>query len=261
MSIDVVTPDHLRELISTFVADHQAKSNVRNWWRNPLLVTARADDRFDTLPEIAADDHLVPSDLLPDAETVVVFFLPFKESLGKENATGKFPCRNWGLAYEDTNRLIGLIAQKIADYLTDRGFKTAQTPATHNFDPEKLMARWSHKHLAYVSGLGRFGINAQMITPAGCAGRLGSLVTSAVIDDSPVVTEEELCIHKKGEECLKCVSRCPVKAVGENGINRQRCWDRLNFNLKHVQALAGMKDSTNVCGKCVVDLPCSIKTG
>jgi epoxyqueuosine reductase QueG len=256
-----ITPGHLRELISTFVADHKAKSDVRDWWRNPLLVTARADDRFNTLPEIAADDHLVPSDLLPDSETVIVFFLPFKASLGKENATGKFPCRNWGLAYEDTNRLIGLIAQKISDYLTDHGFKTALTPATHNFDPEKLMARWSHKHLAYVSGLGRFGINAQMITPAGCAGRLGSLVTNAVIDDSPVVTEEELCIHKKGEECLKCVSRCPVKAVGENGINRQRCWDRLNFNLKHVQALAGMKNSTNVCGKCVVNLPCSIKTG
>jgi len=256
-----ITPGHLRKLISTFVADHQAKPDVRDWWRNPLLVTARADDRFNILPEIAADDHLVPSDLLPDAETVVVFFLPFKESLGKENAAGKFPCRNWGLAYEDTNRLIGLIAQKIADYLTDHDFKTALTPATHNFDPEKLMARWSHKHLAYVSGLGRFGINAQMITPAGCAGRLGSLVTSAVIDDSPVVTKEELCLYKRGEECLKCVSRCPVKAVGENGINRQRCWDRLNFNLKHVQALAGMKDSTNVCGKCVVDLPCSIKTG
>lgn len=256
-----ITPGHLRELISTFVADHQAKSDVRDWWRNPLLVTAGADDRFNTLPEIAADDHLVPSDLLPDSETVIVFFLPFKASLGKENATGKFPCRNWGLAYEDTNRLIGLIAQKISDYLTDHGFKTALTPATHNFDPEKLMARWSHKHLAYVSGLGRFGINAQMITPAGCAGRLGSLVTNAVIDDSPVVTREELCIHKKGGKCLKCVSRCPVKAVGENGINRQLCWDRLNFNLKHVQALAGMKDSTNVCGKCVVDLPCSIKTG
>ncbi len=155
-----ITPGHLRELISTFVADHQAKSDVRDWWRKPLLVTARADDRFNTLPEIAANDHLAPSDLLSDAETVIVFFLPFKESLGKENATGKFPCRNWGLAYEDTNRLIGLIAQKISDFMTDRGFKTAQTPATHNFDPKKLMARWSHKHLAYVSGLGRFGINA-----------------------------------------------------------------------------------------------------
>ena len=195
-----ITPGHLRELISTFVADHQTRSDVRDWWREPLLVTARADDRFNTLPEIAADDHLVPSDLLPDAETVIVFFLPFKASLGKENATGKFPCRNWGLAYEDTNRLIGLIAQKISDYLTDHGFKAAQTPATHNFDPEKLMARWSHKHLAYVSGLGRFGINAQMITPAGCAGRLGSLVTNAVIDDSPVVSEEELCLYKRGPE-------------------------------------------------------------
>ena len=254
-----ITPQSLRTLVSAFVADYQARPDIRNWWRPPLLVTARADDRFGILAEIAAENHLMPSDLLADAETVVVFFIPFQTSLGKENADGPYPCRNWGLAYEATNTLIGLIADKIAGYLIDHGFKVAQTPATHNFDPEALTARWSHKHLAFISGLGRFGINAQMITPAGCAGRLGSLVTSAVIADGPLVDENELCLHKRGETCLKCVARCPVRAVAESGINRQRCWDRLNDNRIHLDALAGMQDSTHVCGKCVVDLPCSVR--
>ncbi len=252
-----ITPHALRNLISTFMVDYQARPDIRDWWRPPLLVTARADDRFDILSTIAADNHLLPFELLPDAETVIVFFIPFQQSLGKENADGQFPCRNWALAYEATNELIGLMADKIAAYLVDRGFQVAQTPATHNFDPKKLVARWSHKHLAFVSGLGRFGINAQMITPAGCAGRLGSLVTNAVIADSPLVDDDELCLHKRGEACLACVSRCPVQAVAESGIDRQRCWDRLIFNRTRLDALAGMQDSTHVCGKCVVDLPCS----
>jgi len=252
-----ITPRNLRDLVTAFMREYQVRPDIRNWWRAPLLVTARADERFDVLPAIAADNHLSPSDLLPGAETVIVFFLPFQQSLGRENDGGKFPCRNWALAYEATNELIGLMAEQIAAYLVERGFKVAQTPATHNFDPEKLAARWSHKHLAFVSGLGRFGINAQMITPAGCAGRLGSLVTNAVITDSPLVEEDELCLYKRGEACLKCVDRCPVQAVEESGINRQRCWDRLKFNRIHLDALAGMQDSTHVCGKCVVDLPCS----
>ena len=133
------------------------------------------------------------------------------------------------------------------------------TPATHNFDEVKLVSKWSHKHLAYLSGLGRFGVNAQLITPSGCTGRLGSLATEAQMGDNPLVSSKELCLHKAGEECLECVRRCPVGAVKQEGIVRERCWSRLNSNLKEWDALAGLEETTHVCGKCVVDLPCSLK--
>ena len=52
------------------------------------------------------------------------------------------------------------------------GAKAALTPATHNFDKERLVSLWSHKHLRHLIGLCRYGTNCQFITPAGCSGRM-----------------------------------------------------------------------------------------
>ncbi len=239
------------------MSSYPSKNLVRNWWRKPLLATASVDDRFRILPQIASEEHLLPRDLLSSANTLIVFFLPFVKELIDENRPGKFPCRGWGLAYEATNDLIGLLAEKIKEHLAEHGYKSALTPATHNFDEIKLVSRWSHKHLAHLSGLGRFGVNAQLITPSGCAGRLGSLVTEVELGDNPLVESRELCLHKANQECLKCLGRCPVGAVKEEGIDRQRCFTRLRVNLNHTEALAGLKETTHVCGKCAVGLPCS----
>jgi len=123
-----------------------------------------------------------------------VVFIPFVRELAAENNEGPFPCRNWGLAYEATNFLINNLCERIKNFLEKAGYETALVPATHNFDHEKLTARWSHKHLGYIAGLGRFGVNAQLITPSGCAGRLGSLVTEADFGDNPLVDQKELCL-------------------------------------------------------------------
>jgi epoxyqueuosine reductase QueG len=254
-----VTPNDLTKTVEDYVADYPHRTGERNIWRKPLLATAAVDDRFNILRRIAAEDHLLPKDLMPTAKTVVVFFIPFVKKLAKENHKGIIPCRNWGLAYESTNRLINSLCGYVRKYLEDRGFQVVLTPATHNFHEEKLFSRWSHKHLGYIAGLGRFGINAQFITPSGCAGRLGSLVTDTELGDSPLVKEKELCLHKNGKKCLACIKRCPVDAVSESGIDRRRCWERLRSNLAQSEELAGLEESTHVCGKCQVLLPCSLK--
>jgi len=249
----------IREAVCGFVREYPDKTGERKIWRDPVLASAPADARFQRLREIAAPDHLLPADLLPAAKSVIVFFIPFTKELARENHKGDIPCRNWGLAYESTNRLIGNICEHIRDELEKKGFQAALTPATHNFDPVRLMSRWSHKHLGYLCGLGRFGVNAQFITPLGCAGRLGSLVTDAEIGDHPLVKEAELCLHKNGYKCLMCMKRCPVGAISEAGIDRQKCWERLKSNLTQTEQMAGMENTTHVCGKCQVLLLCSLK--
>lgn len=250
----------LRYWIETYTRDYPQQNNEPDIWRSPLVATARADQRFDILPRIAAWDHLLPRDLLPTAQSVVVFFIPFGPTLARENHRDKIPCRNWGLAYEATNRLINRLCQAIQTHLDSLGYASALVPATHNFDPDRLMAQWSHKHLGHIAGLGRFGVNAQFITPFGCAGRLGSLVTEADLGDSPLVDDGELCIYKKGGKCLVCVDRCPVGAVSpESGINRKLCWERLKSNLAETKQLKGLDKSTHVCGKCQVLVPCSLQ--
>lgn len=248
----------LRKGVVQSYQNHIRARQLPDWWRAPILVSARADERFDVLPDIAADNHMLPQDLLPSCKTVIVFFIPFATELTTGNIPGKFASKAWARSLSVTNDLIQDISEDIRDILSEKGYRSALTPATYNFDPVALTARWSHKHLAHISGLGRFGINAQMITPEGCSGRLGSLVTDADLGNNPLVTVEHLCLNKAGQDCTECLKNCPVKAVSTEGIDRHRCNQRLQVNLQRFAAMPDMGDDMEVCAKCVAGMPCSL---
>jgi epoxyqueuosine reductase QueG len=257
-----VSIDELRQAAERYIDEYPQKYNETHWWRKPLLCTATVDARFKKLPEMAAKNHWMPEDLLPTAKTVIVLFIPFKESLVRENHPGKFPCPNWGIAYEVTNDLIDKTLEHMEVVLKAKGYECALTASTSNPDSDEdddtMAARWSHKHLGYLCDMGRFGINAQFITPSGCSGRMGSMVTDADIGNHPLISKKELCLHKIGQECLQCVARCPVKAVTvDKGILRQRCNKRLYFNSDNRIKL-GLGERTHGCAKCQVDVPCSL---
>ena len=188
-----------------------------------------------------------------------MFYLPFKKELVKANKNGEHPCREWGVAYVQTNDLIGRLSQALGDFLAEQGYKSGLTPATHNFDDVKLMARWSHKHLAHLVNLGRFGVHHIMITPLGCTGRLGSFVSEVELGEHPLIQTEEACLLKAGQECGKCIEACPVEALSANDFERRRCWDRLNENRRMLDYFSDLPVSTHVCGKCAALVPCSFK--
>ncbi|MCG6909493.1 MAG: epoxyqueuosine reductase [Deltaproteobacteria bacterium] len=250
----------LQEFLEDFVAAEGRRREMPDFWRPPILASAPADERFDILPEIAMDEHLLPRDLLPTAKSVLVFFIPFQKWLVRENRGGERPCRNWGLAYVKTNELIERASKALGGLLEKEGFRVALTPATHNFDEEKLMARWSHKHLGHLVGLGRFGTHCMLITPEGCCGRFGSLATNAELGDHPLVTTAEACLLKAGKKCGKCIQMCPVGALEEGAFDRRKCWERLNENYRDLEYLADLPGTTDVCGKCAAMLPCSFVT-
>lgn len=250
----------LQEHLEEFVATEPERSGAPEFWRKPVMASAPIDERFGILPRIAFDEHLHPHDLLETVRSVLVFFIPFKKDLVKENKIGNRPCRNWGLAYVHTNDLINRASESIGEFLQTKGYRSGLTPATHNFDEKRLMARWSHKHLAHLVGLGCFGTHYMLITPKGCSGRLGSLVTEAELGDNPALTAEEACLLKAGKECGKCIERCPVNALGETGFDRRKCWDRLKENLATLEYFSDLPDTTHVCGKCAAMMPCSFKS-
>ena len=257
--MSAISANQLQERISDIVDDEPARIGNTGWWQKPLIATAPIDQRFDVLPDIAAKDHLHPHDLLPTAKSIVVFYIPFTKTLVKENKKGERPCKNWGVAYVQTNNLIEQVSRALEAFFADNGYKSGLTPATHNFDEQKLTARWSHKHLAHLVGLGRFGTHHLLITPAGCTGRLGSLVTEAELSEHSLMKTDEACLLKAGRQCGKCIQACPVQALGEDSFDRQRCWERLNENRDTLNYFADLPETTHVCGKCAAIMPCSFK--
>lgn len=215
-------------------------------YRTPLVGCAAADDPvFIKIRNYTHGGHLYPEDLLPGARSVVAFFLPFTEEVVESNRREKMPAREWAVAYVETNRLIADICLAVRDRLAELGVRAAWVEPTYNFDEGILMADWSHRHAAYAAGLGTFGLNNLLITEYGCAGRVGSLVVDAVIQPTPVIKEEK-CLYKKGEQCLDCVNLCPMKALKQDGIDRQRCYQWLLKMDSHFSDLP----LTDVCGKC-----------
>ena len=238
-----------------FVAGYRERHRTVCSWEKPLFGAAAPDDPlFYELRQRVSPTHLLPRDLLPGARSVVAYFLPFGPEIPADNAGSGPASVSWAKAYIETNRLIADLNAYLAERLGEYGFQTAVLPPTHNFDPERLVSDWSHKHVAYIAGLGRFGLNQLLITARGCCGRLGSFVTEA---PAPVTVrdEREKCLALLGKDCGVCLDRCPAGALSrdEFEFDRHACYDVCLKNAARYSDF-GLAD---VCGKCACGVPCA----
>lgn len=254
----------IRRLATEASASPEAGSTE---YREPLIGFASADDpRFSELQRVVHPTHMLPSDLLPGARSVVSFFLPFAPWVVEANARHREQvAHEWVVAYVETNALIGRINSYLIESLTEArpqsrigGIRAAAEPATHNFDPQTLVSRWSHKSVAVIAGLGSFGLHQLVITDAGCAGRFGSLVLDAELPVESVKAansgSQERCLYYADGSCLECVMRCPANALSEDEpLDKQRCWYRCQAVAEAFRDI-GLAE---VCGKCAVG-PCSV---
>ncbi len=244
----------LYDEIRAAMARRHSEHETADYWREPLVAVASAQDPLLSRLRTAVDpEHAMPSDLLPGARSVIAYFIPFQKWVGDENdKSGSLAARSWAESYLATNKLIAAINTHLKGCLEQAGHAAATTPATHNFDEEKLISRWSHKHLAYIAGLGTFGHHRLLITSAGCCGRLGSLVTTLDLEPSERL-REKLCLLKAGRRCLACVSKCESKALQEHSFDRHECYRQCLRNDRHFSDLS----LVDVCGKCACKVPCS----
>lgn len=252
-------PDHqmdtfIRETIVQFVRDYSLRVQTATPWREPLVAVADAEDPlFGKMKTAVSPTHALPGDLLPGARSVVCWFVPFTPDTALLNSNGGPAHESWAVAYVETNRMLAELSRAVAGALRDRGEDSAVMPPTHNYSPRKLMSDWSHKHVAWIAGLGRFGMNHLILTEQGCCGRLGSIITTAALAPTPR-PGHEFCRHKIRGACPGgCVEHCPVKVLGEEPFNRFLCNTVLRENARRY-AHIGLAD---VCGKCVCGLPCS----
>ncbi|MDY6821946.1 MAG: epoxyqueuosine reductase [Deferribacterota bacterium] len=241
------------QMIKSFVKDFSSINGMVTKWRKPLIGYADAlDSLFYTLKKVVSPSHFLPRDLLEDAQTVIAYFLPFEKGMVKTNLEGLYSSKEWAKAYVETNELIFKLNIYIKDELSKFDYNSYIIPATHNFNKDRLTSDWSHRHVAYIAGLGTFGLNNMLITSKGCAGRIGSIVTNLKIEPT-IKNNIEYCLYKSKGICRKCIDRCPTGALNINFFDRFRCYGMLLENAK-LYANYGLAD---VCGKCCVGLPCS----
>ena len=246
---------YIRKWIVSYVHSYPERKRTATVWQEPIISFSAADDSlFGQLKEIVSPTHAIPIDFLPDAKSVITYFLPFDQKVVTSNVEGNNASLEWATAYLETNQLILDINTYVKDKLQEHHYSATLLPGTHNFNAERLVSDWSHRHIAYIAGLGTFGLNNMLITEKGCCGRIGSIVTNLKLFPTPRADKEN-CLYKYNGGCKKCVKLCVTGALTENAFDRFVCHEMTLSNADLFKKL-GLAD---VCGKCLVNIPCSFR--
>ncbi len=213
-------------------------------------------------PEAVGPHLLLPRDWLPEARSVLSFFLPFSDAVKSSNAAppGDFPSPLWlhgrieGQAFllDLCRELVRLLEREGAVSVVpamDSRFWTVSPPQPAT-GALCYTSNWSERHAAFICGLGTFSLSRGVITEKGVCGRFGSLITTAALPVTvrPYHDLEEYCIH-----CGACARNCPGGAISlEQGKQHPPCYDFQASILDRTAPRYG-------CGKCQVSVPCMSK--
>lgn len=238
-------------------------------WKEPLIGFADAYHPYvRNLKKIIHPEHQMPEEVIPDATVVLVYFLPFQEWIPKSNEKEGLASTEWACVYEETNAFFIKINQHMIEYIKGLGYQAEMAPEASVFYRDEIISHWSFRHLAYAAGLGTFGMNNMFITQNGCAGRLNALVTNLKVAPGRPL-EEEACLYKRNGSCGICMKRCPQKALTPEHFYREKCFEQC---LKNAKVHTGLGNSyadqageeaadsgSEVCGKCLTNLPCTFR--
>ena len=261
----------MKNLITNYIVDYvreyEKRDDISTTWRKPLVGFADANHKdILNIRQATFEEHLMPSDVLENPTIIIAYFVPFTKDIADSNIEGEYASEKWELAYEETNEMFPKLNDYIIEKIEDMGYKAAVCKVAGDFDNAILKSKWSHRHMARVAGLGTFGINNMLITEEGCCGRYFSIVTNLPVSpDEPL--KEENCLYKKKKSCGVCVKQCFSGALSFDNYDRFKCYEvcctnkdnyeKLYSNKKHEKGKP--KGGSEVCGKCVVNLPCSFK--
>lgn len=141
-------------------------------YREPIVAFADVEDpEFEKIKNMTHENHMLPKEWMKDGKTVVSFFIPFAKEMVQVNKKAEYVAREWAVAYIETNNVIKEICSTMAEKLKKYDIDVVWQLPAESYDGEKLMSYWSQRHIAYIAGIGTFGMNNMLITAKGCSGR------------------------------------------------------------------------------------------
>jgi len=248
-------------------------------WDDPLVGFADGDDPlFQEYKTIIGPYHLTPRELLRQAAeafpaapqrsleqvAVISWILPATERTRESNRREQCaPSRRWTHTRQYGEDFNDALRYHLVDLLLEAGYLAATLPTSsplfQRYDdgvPNAPSSNWSERHVAYVAGLGTFGLSDGFITPVGVAIRCGSVATNLPLPASPRPYHNHVsnCLYLAEGTCGECIKRCPAGAISSAGHDKQKCRDYLAKNLSYIKMQHGVY--INGCGLCQTGVPC-----
>ncbi len=136
----------------------------------PLLGVAKADDPlFDELlrPGVVGPHFRLPKQWTGGAASVVSLFFPHTPAVSKSNrADPVWASDEWLHARIEGQEMIDRLTEHAVEALRAEGHEAVAPSLSPEFtvmrDP--MASNWSERHVAYVAGLGTFGISSVFIS-------------------------------------------------------------------------------------------------
>ncbi len=195
--------------------------------------------------------------------TVISWILPQTSDTKSDNRKQtKWPAESWARARIFGEKFNELLRKYVVEILQKEGFEAVApilSPQWTRKESEQygFASTWSERHAAYASGLGTFGLCDGLITPLGKAMRTGSVVARIQIPPTqrPYNDHHAYCPHFADGSCGKCIPRCPVGAITENGHDKNTCYKHTSvasrkYTKKHYNF------EGRGCGLCQTGVPC-----
>jgi len=273
----------VKEYVRTSPDNRLTSFNDEPIFNEPLVGIADGDDPiFQEYKTLIGGFHFTPREVLamdrqkrggdtgrePDNVSAISFIMPatYETRLSLRNES-RVPSLRWNHTRWQGQDLINELSKYVVSLLGEMGYR-ALAPELADFykiffsEAGIRVSNWSQRHIAYAAGLGTFSLNDGFITPRGIAIRCGSVVTDIALMPTPRVYANHLdnCLFYRDRSCRRCIERCPVGAISEQGHDKKKCRDFLmkgqGVILEELGRGEGYIGTYLGCGLCQTDVPC-----
>jgi len=246
-------------------------------FKSPLLGYSRGDDPlYEAYKTHVGPFHWTPAEIFertfrdgkakPEDLTVIAWILPQTALTKEDNRRERFyPSERWARARIFGEEVNVKLRKHLVAVLGERGVRAVAPALSPDWERKTsdryvFASTWSERHAAYASGLGTFGLCDGLITPVGKAVRVGSVVAQIRLPLTKRVYKDHhgYCLFYTQGTCGKCIPRCPVGAISEQGHDKKKCRAHIRpVTEEYVKARFGFEGYG--CGLCQTAVPCESK--
>jgi epoxyqueuosine reductase QueG len=244
----------------------------------PLVGVAKGDDPYYAfLKQHIGPFHWSPEDAFrlkysgmiqrDQLRVVSIVFPQTAETKLAQSKEIRCPAREWIVSRGEWEPLMKEFSGKLTEKLEQLGIRCVSIDLLNEFSTEKseklgIASKWSHRHSAYLAGLGTFSLSEGLITEKGKAVRITSLIVEAPLEPTkmPYSAYNEWCLYYRDGSCGVCMKRCPADSITAEGHDKDACdayeeYFASNFwpdDINRGSYILG-------CGLCQAGVPCQDK--